>query len=91
MSGFHSYLVEEASSIRGSGLELSDWSGSCFGSSLLLGGLEGGKAAGLGFRRGEREGLDLRSRFTGERDFLLELNQKKKKKKKTQQLSTWSN
>lgn len=72
-SGFTSptrSLVEEASSMSGSGLELSDWSGSCFGSSLLLGGLEGGKAAGLGFRRGEREGLDLRSRFTGERDFL---------------------
>lgn len=51
----HSYLVEEASWIRGSGLELSDWSGSGWGSGLWLGGLGRGRAGGLGLRRGERE------------------------------------
>lgn len=64
--------------MRGCGLEASDWSGSGCGSSGALGGEAGGDTRGLGLRRGEREGLRLRSFLggerllgDGERDFLL--------------------
>lgn len=53
-------------------MELSDWSGSGWGSGFWLGGLGRGRAGGLGLRRGEREWLRFLSRFAGERDFLLE-------------------
>lgn len=70
--------------MRGCGLEASDWSGSGCGSSGALGGEAGGDTRGLGLRRGEREGLRLRSFLGGERllgdgdrDFLLQ-NEKRK-------------
>lgn len=75
---FTTLLVEDASWMSSGGLEASDWSGSGWGSSGALGGDAGGDTRGLGLRRGEREGLRLRSFLggerllgDGERDFLL--------------------